>query len=66
MKTEKRNIRMTLYLSAGQVDHAERIQRAIREENSFFPELSQNAWWNIVISSGLDALQDETTTRQEA
>ena len=54
--------RITLYVDEDVVAFAEELKEQIEERFSFFPSLSQSAWYAMIFGSGLSFLVEQTTT----
>jgi|TARA_R110000824_G_scaffold28953_1_gene96960 hypothetical protein len=66
MKNGKRTERITLYISEEKRDRARRLKAAMKEENIHFPVVSQNAWLNLILDAGLEAMIADCRLHQEA
>jgi len=57
--------RMTLYITTEQLDLAERLRTAFKEENEYYPDISKSSWFNLILNRGLDALRADCAIVQE-
>ncbi len=60
-----RSQRITLYITEEKRDRARRLKEAFLEEGNYFPMVSTNAWLNLILDAGLDALTIKCRHAQE-
>ena len=60
-----RSQRITLYITEEKRDRARRLKEAFLEEGNYFPTVSTNAWLNLILDAGLDALTVKCRHAQE-
>lgn len=65
MKNKQRTERITLYISKEKRERAKALKEAFKNEQAYFPMVSQNAWLNLVLDAGLEALTAECRQLQE-